>query len=61
MAIVWLVIGVGLLLIELRHLAFYALFVAVGCFGAGVVALAAPSAIGVQAVVAVVLAAAGPP
>jgi membrane protein implicated in regulation of membrane protease activity len=59
MAIVWLLIGVGLLLVELRHLAFYALFAAVGSFGAGVVALAAPSAIGVQLVVAIALAAAG--
>jgi len=59
MAFVWLLIGVGLLLVELRHLAFYALFVAIGCFGAGAVALAAPSAIGVQVVVAIALAAAG--
>jgi membrane protein implicated in regulation of membrane protease activity len=59
MAIVWLLIGVGLLLIELRHLAFYALFVAVGCFGAFAVALAAPSAIGLQGGVAIALAVAG--
>jgi membrane protein implicated in regulation of membrane protease activity len=59
MAIVWLLVGVGLLLVELRHLAFYALFAAVGCFGAAVVALAAPSAIGLQGGVAVALAVAG--
>jgi membrane protein implicated in regulation of membrane protease activity len=58
-AIVWLVIGVVLLLAELRHLAFYLLFVGVGCLAAAAVALAAPSAIGAQAAVAVVVAAAG--
>jgi membrane protein implicated in regulation of membrane protease activity len=59
MAVVWLVLGVGLLLVELRHLAFYALFLAVGCLGAAVVALAAPSAIPVQTGVAAALAVAG--
>ena len=59
MAIVWLLVGVGLLLVELRHLAFYALFAAVGCFGAAVVALAAPSAVGLQGAVGVALAVAG--
>ena len=59
MAIVWLVIGVGLLIAELRHLAFYLLFVGIGCLAAAAVALAAPSAIGAQAAVAVVVAAAG--
>ena len=59
MAIVWLVVGVVLLFAELRHLAFYLLFVGLGCLAAAAVALAAPSAIGVQAAVAVVVAAAG--
>jgi membrane protein implicated in regulation of membrane protease activity len=59
MAIVWLLVGVGLLLVELRHLAFYALFASVGCFGGAVVALAAPSAIGLQGGVAIALAVAG--
>jgi membrane protein implicated in regulation of membrane protease activity len=59
MAIVWLVLGVVLLLVELRHLAFYALFVAVGSFAAAAVALALPSAIPLQLVVAVVVTVAG--
>jgi len=59
MAVVWLVLGVGLLLVELRHLAFYALFVAVGALAASGVALLAPSAIPLQLVVAIVVAAAG--
>ncbi|MGH9126660.1 MAG: NfeD family protein [Acidimicrobiales bacterium] len=59
MAVIWLVLGVVLLLVELRHLAFYAMFAAVGSFAAAGVALAAPSAIPVQVVVAVLVAAAG--
>jgi membrane protein implicated in regulation of membrane protease activity len=58
-AIVWLVVGVVLLLAELRHLAFYLLFVGVGCLAAAAVALAAPSAVGLQAGVAVVVAVGG--
>jgi membrane protein implicated in regulation of membrane protease activity len=58
-AVVWLVLGVVLLLAELRHLAFYLLFVGAGCLAAAVVALVAPSAIGVQAAVAVAVAAVG--
>jgi membrane protein implicated in regulation of membrane protease activity len=58
-AIVWLVVGVVLLLAELRHLAFYLLFAGIGCLAGAAVALAAPSAVGVQAAVAVVVAAAG--
>jgi membrane protein implicated in regulation of membrane protease activity len=50
--IAWLVVGAVLLLFELHHYAFYALFVAIGSFAAAVVALAAPSAIGLQAGVA---------
>lgn len=59
MAVFWLVLGVVLLLVELRHLAFYALFVAVGSFAAGVVALLAPSSIPLQTAVAVIVAAIG--
>ena len=40
----WLVFGIVLLLVELHHLAFYALFVAVGAFVAAAVALIAPDA-----------------
>lgn len=59
MAVTWLVLGVVLFLIELRHLAFYVLFAAVGCFAAALVAALAPSAIPLQAGVAVVAAGAG--
>ena len=59
MAVVWLVVGVVLLLAELRHLAFYLLFVGVGCLAAAAVALAAPGEVGVQAAVAVAVAAGG--
>jgi membrane protein implicated in regulation of membrane protease activity len=59
MAVFWLVLGVILLLVELRHMAFYALFAAVASFAAAVVALVAPSAVPLQLVVAVVAAAAG--
>src|SRR5205814_7807404 len=55
----WLVLGVVLLLFELHHLAFYALFGAVGSLAAAVVALFVPSAVGLQAGVAVGLAVAG--
>jgi membrane protein implicated in regulation of membrane protease activity len=58
-AVVWLVLGIGLLLFEMHHLAFYALFATVGCFAAGAVALVAPSAIGLQAGVAVGVSVAG--
>jgi membrane protein implicated in regulation of membrane protease activity len=51
--VVWFVLGIALLLFELHHLAFYALFGALGSFAAAVVALVAPSALGVQAGVAV--------
>ena len=53
MVLVWVVLFVVLLLFELHHLAFYALFVALGAFAAGVVALVAPDNIGLQTLVAV--------
>ena len=59
MAVVWLIIGVVLLLVELRHLAFYALFAAAGSFAAGIVALIAPSSIPLQTAVAVAVAGVG--
>ena len=59
MAIAWIAVGVVLLAVELHHFAFYALFAAVGCFAAAVVAVVAPDAIAVQVVVAVVVAAGG--
>jgi membrane protein implicated in regulation of membrane protease activity len=51
--LLWVVLVVVLLLFELHHLAFYSLFFAIGAFAAGIVALVAPNAIGLQALVAV--------
>jgi membrane protein implicated in regulation of membrane protease activity len=59
MAVIWLVLGVVLLLVEMRHLAFYALFAAVGSLAASAVAVAVPTAIPLQLIVAVVVALAG--
>lgn len=59
MALFWLVLGVVLLLVELRHLAFYALFVAAGSLVASVVAVIAPSAVPLQTAVATVVAVLG--
>jgi len=59
MLIVWILIGVALLGVELHHLAFFALFGAVGSFAAAVVAAVAPDAVPAQFVVAVAVAAAG--
>jgi membrane protein implicated in regulation of membrane protease activity len=57
--VAWFVLAVGLLLFELHHLAFYALFGAIGGLVAAVVALVAPTAIGAQAGIAVVVSVAG--
>lgn len=59
MVLVWVVLFVVLVLIELHHLAFYSLFVAVGCLAAAVVAVFVPDAIALQAVVAAVVSVAG--
>ena len=59
MAIAWIVIGVVLLGIELHHLAFFAMFGAVGAFAGAVVAGLAPTAIFGQIAVAVGVAAVG--
>ena len=59
MAIAWIAAGVILLAVELHNVAFYAVFAAVGCFAAAVVGLAAPDAIFLQIVAAVVVTAAG--
>src|SRR5262249_49951402 len=58
-AIAWVVAGVVLIAVELHHFAFYALFAAVGCFAAAIVAVAAPDAFLLQALAAVVVAAVG--
>jgi len=54
-----LILGLVLLAIEMRHLAFYALFGAAGSFAAALVAVFLPSAIPLQIAVAVVVAAIG--
>ena len=59
MVLFWVVLVVSLLLFELHHLAFYSLFFAIGAFAAGIVAVVAPSAIGLQALVAVAVSIAG--
>lgn len=59
MVVAWLVFGVVLLLFELHHLAFYALFGTIGALAAAVVAWFAPSAVGAQAGVAIGVALAG--
>jgi membrane protein implicated in regulation of membrane protease activity len=59
MTVAWLVVGVVLLAVELRHFAFFALFASLGSFAAAGVALAAPEAIPLQVFVAVVVAAVG--
>ncbi len=58
MVVAWLVLGVILLAFEMRHLAFYALFAAIGCFAACVTALFVPI-IPVQVGVAIVVAGLG--
>ncbi|HEX8802855.1 MAG TPA: NfeD family protein, partial [Acidimicrobiales bacterium] len=45
---VWLVVGLVLVLVELHHLALYALFGALGCFVAAGVAVVAPDAVALQ-------------
>lgn len=59
MVIAWLVLGVVLLLAELRHFGFFALFGSLGSFAAAVVAAVWPSAVAVQVAVAVVVAVVG--
>ena len=56
MVAVWIVGGLALLAVELHTVAFYAVFLAIGCFAAGLLALFVPdSPIWVQAAVAAVV------
>ena len=55
----WLVLGVVLLAVELRHFAFYALFGAIGAFAAALIAALVPSAVWLQVLVAVAAATVG--
>lgn len=59
MVIAWIVAGVVLLAVELQHFALYALFVAVGCFAAAIVAVVAPDAIAAQVITTVAVTAGG--
>jgi membrane protein implicated in regulation of membrane protease activity len=53
MVIAWLALGVVLLLVEMHHLAFFAMFAALGSFAAAAVAIVAPTAVPLQGGVAV--------
>ena len=55
MIVAWLVLGIALVLFELHHMAFYALFGAAGAFAAAAVAYVAPDAIPAQTAAAVVV------
>lgn len=58
--VVWFLVGIGLLLAELHSAAFYAVFLGVGAFAAGILAFVVPdSAVWVQALVACAVAAIG--
>ncbi|MEY2451697.1 MAG: NfeD-like C-terminal, partner-binding [Acidimicrobiaceae bacterium] len=59
MVFAWMLLFVVLILLELHHLAFYALFVAIGAFAAGLVAIVAPNAYVLQALVATAVSIAG--
>ena len=59
MAVVWVVLAIGLLLFELHHLAFYALFAAAGAAAAGAVAIVLPDAYPTQVLTALAVAALG--
>jgi membrane protein implicated in regulation of membrane protease activity len=59
MVVAWLAVAVALVFFELHNVAFYALFGAVGCLAAVGVAVIDPSAIALQAGVAVAVAAVG--
>jgi membrane protein implicated in regulation of membrane protease activity len=57
--VAWLVLGVALLLFELHHMAFYALFGSAGAFAGAAVAYVAPDAIPLQTGAAVGVAVVG--
>ena len=59
MTIAWIAVGVVLIAVELHHMAFYALFAALGCFAAAAVSAAAPGAFAAQVAIGVVVAAVG--
>ena len=55
MVAIWIVGGLALLAVELHTVAFYAVFIALGCFAGGLLALFVPDAILVQAVLAAIV------
>jgi len=58
--VIWFVAGLALLVVELASTTFFSMFLAIGAFAAGVVALAVPSSpIWIQAVAGIVVAMAG--
>ena len=59
MVVLWIVVGVALLAVEMHHLAFFALFAAVGALAAAAVAAFTGDAVVVQAAVAVATAGVG--
>lgn len=59
MVVAWVVVAVVLLLFEMHHLAFYALFLAIGAFAAAVVSIAGPDTYAAQALVFVGVSVAG--
>lgn len=59
MLAVWILISVVLLAVELHHMAFFAIFGAVGAAAAALVCLFAPSAVPLQIAVAIVVTTAG--
>lgn len=59
MTLAWIAVGVVLIAVELHHLAFYALFAALGCFAGAAVAAVFPDAVAVQLATAVVVAVLG--
>ena len=59
MALVWIVMCLLLVGVELHHMAFFAMFGAIGAAASAAVAIAAPSAVLAQVAVAVGVAAAG--
>jgi membrane protein implicated in regulation of membrane protease activity len=59
LTIVWIAVGVVLIAVELHHMAFYALFAALGCFAAAALSSVAPGAVAGQVATAVLVAAAG--
>jgi membrane protein implicated in regulation of membrane protease activity len=59
MIFVWVVIAVALLFFEMHHLAFFALFGAIGAIAGAIVASLAPDAVGIQVAVAIIVAVVG--